>query len=1079
MRNLQRFIPVAALLLLTAGTPQDVGFSESVYASGLTQATGMAWAPDGSNTLFVTQKTGALRVIRNGALQATAFATVAVITNSECGLIGIVVDPNYAANHYVYVFATINSTTQQILRFTATVDGANLIGQNRVQIGPNLPCRGVNHDGGGMAIGPDGLLYFGVGNLGNGNNVGGNGTSGEFTSLGSKIGRMDRFSGQPATTNPYYDAGDGITERDYIFARGMRNPYGLRFHPTTGALWLTEVGDGWEQIFLVPRDGNAGWPTENNMNPGNGLLIPKLAYQTNVSTFGGCITRGAFYNGSQFPSQYAGNLFFVDFNSGKVMRSVLDGSGNNINSTSVFVTGNSNLVDCVVGPDGALYYLSNGGNLYRLVWVGTGAQNIIPSTTSLTVTEASSATFTVRLAVAPSSNVSVAVSRSSGPSTVTAAPSTLTFTPSTWNTPQTVTVSAADDANNVDEGATITCSSGGLTSQHISVIARDNDRPAGSPTATITQPRNGATVSGAAAEFFGDGSDPQGNATLARAEFYVDGVLRSTDPYVAGVGHFHYGGEHSRFDTTGIADGPHKLRMTVFDTGGLSGSHEVDVVVSNGGAGGGGLSGTYYDNIDFTTPRLTRTDATVNFDWGSGSPDPSVGADTFSVRWAGQVQAPATETVTFYTTTDDGVRLWVNGVLIIDRWVDQGPTEVSGTIALQAGQRYDLRMDYYENGGGAVARLSWSSPSTPKQIIPSSRLFSLPSPWRNGDIGSVGLPGSTGVSGGTFTVRGSGADIWNNADGFQFVYRPLAGDGTIVARVTAVQNTDVWAKAGVMMRETLAADSRHALMAVTPGNGAAFQRRVSPGGASAHSSGPAVVAPYWVRLVRSGGTVTGSVSSDGATWTTVGSDTVSMGALINVGLAVTSHNNSVSCTATFTNVAVSGGAFQQDPGADGLLVMEAEGFHGNVAQGGHTWDATTPSGASGSARVANPNSNANVDTGYTTGSPRLDYRVYFSKSGTHQVWVRGLGANGSDDSCHVGLNGAAIASSDRMSSFFTTWTWSRDTMDGVAATVNVPSPGLYTINLWMREDGFVADKILLTTNAGYVPSGAGPAESLR
>lgn len=1061
-----------------AGTPQDVGFTESTFASGMSQITGMSWAPDGSNTLFVTQKTGQLRVIRSGALQSANFATITVFTDSECGLDNVVVDPNYASNKFVYVFATVSNTTQQILRFTAAVDGSgNLVGQNRVQIGPNLPTKGVNHDGGGMAIGPDGLLYFGVGNNGNGNNVGGNGTSGEFTSLGSKIGCMDRMTGQPATSNPYYNASDGITDKDYIFARGMRNPFGLRFHPTTGALWLTEVGDSWEQAFIIPRDGNAGWPTENNTSTTNGLLIPKLAYQTNVSTFGGCLTRGTFYNGGQFPSQYNLNLFFVDYNSGKVMRSVLNGAGDMINTTSVFVTGNSSLVDINVGPDGALYYASNGGSIMRLIWVGTGSQNIVTSTTSMTVNEASSATFTARLAIAPASNLTVSVSRSSGSTSVNPSPTSLTFTPSNWNTPQTVTVSAADDADNFDNGATITCAASGLTSQNVLVIARDNDRPAGSPTATITQPKNGATVSGTTAEFYGDGSDPQGNSTLARAEFYVDNVLKYTDPYDPAVGHFHYGSEHLRWDTTGIPDGPHKVRMTVYDTGGLSGSHEVDVIVSNGP--GGGLTGEYYDNMDFTNLRLTRTDATVNFDWGGGSPDPSIGADQFSVRWTGQVQANATETVTFYTTTDDGVRLWVNNVLIIDHWVDQGPTEWSGTIALQGGVRYDLRMDYYENGGGAVAKLSWSSPSTPKQIIPQNRLSALPAPWRNSNVGTVGVSGSASISGGTYTVKGSGADIWNTMDAFHFLYRPLAGDGTIIARVASVQNTDAWAKAGVMIRESLNPDARHAFMAITPGNGAAFQRRTATGGASTHTGGPAVVAPYWVRLQRSGNTLTGSASNDGSSWTTVGSDTVPMGALVNVGLAVTSHNNSTICTATFTNVSVSGGAFQQDPGADGLLVMEAENFQGNTPQGGHTWDAITPAGASGSARVANPNSGVNNDTGFAANSPRLDYRVYFAKTGVHQVWVRGMGATGSDDSCHVGIDGAETASSDRISSFFTTWTWSRDTMDGVAATINVSSVGLHTINLWMREDGFVVDKLLLTTNSALVPSGTGPAESLR
>lgn len=149
---------------------------------------------------------------------------------------------------------------------------------------------------------------------------------------------------------------------------------------------------------------------------------------------------------------------------------------------------------------------------------------------------------------------------------------------------------------------------------------------------------------------------------------------------------------------------------------------------SGGGGGtGDGLSGEYFDNSDFTTLAFTRVDATVNFDWGSGSPDPSMGADTFSIRWTGEVQPRYSETYTFYTTSDDGVRLWVNDVLLIDNWTDHPPTENSGTIALNAEQRYSVRLDYYENGGGAVAQLRWSSASQPKEIIPQSRLFSAPS----------------------------------------------------------------------------------------------------------------------------------------------------------------------------------------------------------------------------------------------------------------------------------------------------------------------------------------------------------------
>jgi len=143
---------------------------------------------------------------------------------------------------------------------------------------------------------------------------------------------------------------------------------------------------------------------------------------------------------------------------------------------------------------------------------------------------------------------------------------------------------------------------------------------------------------------------------------------------------------------------------------------------------GAGLAGAYYSSHTAASPfsgspTLTRIDSTVNYDWGSGSPDPSISADQFTVRWTGDVQPLFSETYTFYTRTDDGVRLYVNNQSIVNQWVDQSPTEWSGSIALAAGQRYAITMEYYENGGGAVAQLSWASASTSKQIIPSSQLY--------------------------------------------------------------------------------------------------------------------------------------------------------------------------------------------------------------------------------------------------------------------------------------------------------------------------------------------------------------------
>jgi uncharacterized repeat protein (TIGR03806 family) len=153
---------------------------------------------------------------------------------------------------------------------------------------------------------------------------------------------------------------------------------------------------------------------------------------------------------------------------------------------------------------------------------------------------------------------------------------------------------------------------------------------------------------------------------------------------------------------------------------------------------GTGLLGQYWANTTSgqfitpgfnTPPTLTRVDSTVNFNWNNVGPDPSIGLDTYVVEWTGAVEPQFDETYTFSTTTDDGVMLWVNGQLLINDWNDQAPTTESGTITLSAQQRYNIQMDYYQNGGGAVAQLFWSSPSTgPTTIIPTSQLYPVTNP---------------------------------------------------------------------------------------------------------------------------------------------------------------------------------------------------------------------------------------------------------------------------------------------------------------------------------------------------------------
>ena len=178
-----------------------------------------------------------------------------------------------------------------------------------------------------------------------------------------------------------------------------------------------------------------------------------------------------------------------------------------------------------------------------------------------------------------------------------------------------------------------------------------------------------------------------------------------------------------------------------------------------------------------------------------------------------------------------------------------------------------------------------------------------PQMWQSRDIGNAGNAGSIGTNATTFSVTGSGQDIWNNGDAFRFLYQTRTGDGTLTARVASQTQADVWSKAGVMIRESADTGSRHAFLAITPGNGATFQYRATTLGPSANLAYGGPVAPYWVRLTRSSGTnFAGYYSANGATWTLLGATNLpAFNATALWGLAVTAHNNNTNSTATFDN----------------------------------------------------------------------------------------------------------------------------------------------------------------------------------
>jgi endonuclease/exonuclease/phosphatase family metal-dependent hydrolase len=219
----------------------------------------------------------------------------------------------------------------------------------------------------------------------------------------------------------------------------------------------------------------------------------------------------------------------------------------------------------------------------------------------------------------------------------------------------------------------------------------------------------------------------------------------------------------------------------------------------------------------------------------------------------------------------------------------------------------------------------------------------LPSGWSTKDVGAVAVAGSATSVNNIFTVAGSGVDVWGAADEFRFVYTQLTGDGDIVTKVSAMDNVNAWTKAGVMMRETLNANSRNAFMLVSPGKGLVFQRRPTTGGTSTYTSGGSGTSPYFVKLSRRGHTITAQKSVDGVAWTTVGSQSITMASTIYVGLAVSSHVDGVLANATFSHTAAAAAATvapapepppTPNAGSATLRVLQWNVHHGGVGTDG-------------------------------------------------------------------------------------------------------------------------------------------------
>ncbi len=349
------------------------GFTESRWGSAMPSgATAMAFAPDGR--LFVCLQSGQVRVInKDGILLANPFVRLSVDSNGERGLLGVAFDPNFASNHYVYLYYTVPGSPahNRISRFRAN---GNVAAANSELVLVDLDnlSNATNHNGGAIHFGPDGKLYAGVGENANGGNA---------QSLSNRLGKILRINsnGTIPSDNPGSFPGIAGTTSGAnraIWAVGLRNPFTFAFQPGTARLFINDVGAGtWEEINNGIAGSNYGWPiAEGPASPPNpNFRDPIFVYGHGSSGTTGCaIVGGAFYNPSvlQFPTRFLGKYFFADLCSGWIR--VLDPSNN---TTSNFASEISGLVDLHVGSDGALYYLTRSG-VFRIQATPSQAMNM-------------------------------------------------------------------------------------------------------------------------------------------------------------------------------------------------------------------------------------------------------------------------------------------------------------------------------------------------------------------------------------------------------------------------------------------------------------------------------------------------------------------------------------------------------------------------------------------------------------------------------------------------------------------------------------------------------------------------------
>jgi glucose/arabinose dehydrogenase len=802
------------------------GFTDSVYVGGLTRPTAMSFAPDGR--LFISLQDGKVVVVKNGQLLPTPALTLTVSKAGERGVLGSAFDPNFAQNHYFYLYYTaLGPAHNRLSRFTITGDTIDPASE-KVLLDLD-PLNAVYHNSGALHFGEDGKLYVSVGD-----NVRGS-VAQTTDNLFGKILRINPDGSIP-TDNPFYNTATGNNR--LIWDLGLRNPFTFAIESGTGRLFINDVGDAsFEEVDRDSGHGgnNFGWPIYEGPGPAGHdpkYTDPLYYYGHNPGT---AIVGGVFYpkTGGTFPSGYDGTYIFADHEDGLIQ--ALDPNTGKI----VGVISNGDLTanaDLDIGPDGALYYLERtftaaDGFVGRIQFNGQGAQppSITQQPTNVKTGEGNAATFddgvtgttpftyqwqknsknipgatsesyTIpAVATTDTGNYRVIITNDKG--TVTSAVATLTVTVNqspiiTWPAPpatlvyqagQTITYSASatDPQDGVLDGSHFTWQVDFHHDTHLHPFIAPTTGATGG---TFVIPRIGEVSSNTWYRLLLTVTDNDGNSTHMERDIFprkskinlatnVPGLTLDLDSVPVIAPHHFIGVEHFFRDIEAPLTQTLAGKTYYFQgwSDGGPAKHTISTPTADttftatyiaAGAAGTGLIADYYNNEDFSGTHIQRVEPVVNFKYEDGSPDPKIGNDTFSAKFSGLFKADENATYTFQVKVDDGARLWVGNQLLVNQWAITNKTNTyTGTITLKKGKNYAIRLDYREHTGAADIELRDSTPNTPLQIVPQTQLYPVPVVTPTGGGGGGGVTaGTVSASADAYVRNGSFADMTFGTD---------------------------------------------------------------------------------------------------------------------------------------------------------------------------------------------------------------------------------------------------------------------------------------------------------------------------